>query len=66
MTAIMPRTQHDNRLPSVSAEFDAPIHPAMLDIWLKTHFVIHGVQHIVNPPIRLARWRAPTRKAELS
>jgi G3E family GTPase len=79
MTSISPTARHDDRISAVSMEYDDPIHPVMLDIWVETliaacgpdilrlkaviwadgfdtPFVIHGVQHIIDPPIRLARW----------
>ena len=37
-------------------------------IWadgFNTPFVIHGVQHIINPPIRLARWSGEDRKSRV-
>jgi G3E family GTPase len=30
-----------------------------------TPFVIHGVQHIIDPPIRLARWSGEDRKSRV-
>ena len=30
-----------------------------------TPFVIHGVQHIVDPPVRLARWTGADRKSRV-
>lgn len=84
----MPVARHDDRIASVSAEFDEPIHPLMLDIWLETllsavgpqvlrlkaviwaegfatPFVIHGVQHIMDPPIRLKSWSGIDRKSRV-
>ncbi len=37
-------------------------------IWadgIDTPFVIHGVQHIIDPPIRLARWNGTDRKSRV-
>lgn len=37
-------------------------------IWadgFNTPFVIHGLQHIINPPIRLARWSGEDRKSRV-
>lgn len=30
-----------------------------------TPYVIHGVQHIIEPPVRLARWSGPDRKSRV-
>ncbi|MGL4235048.1 CobW family GTP-binding protein [Tabrizicola sp.] len=71
-----PVARHDDRISAISATFDDPIHPMMLDIWVETllaslgpnilrmkaviwakgfetPFVIHGVQHIIDPPVCL-------------
>jgi G3E family GTPase len=84
LPTLTPTARHDDRITSVSAEFDEPVHPMMLDLWIDgliavrgpdilrlkaviwadgfdTPFVIHGVQHIIDPPIRLARWSGDRR-----
>jgi G3E family GTPase len=81
---LPPAARHDDRITSVSAEFDEPVQPMMLDLWIEgliairgpdilrlkaviwadgfdTPFVIHGVQHIMDPPVRLARWSGDRR-----
>lgn len=77
---LPPAARHDDRITSVSAVFDEPVHPMMLDLWIEgpigvqggadilrlkamirsdrfdTPFAIHRLQHIVDPPVRLAQW----------
>ena len=88
MPAPMPAARHDDRITSVSATYDLPIQPMMLDLWLDTliaargadilrlkavlwvedhdtPFVIHGVQHIIDPPVRLTRWLGADRKSRV-
>jgi G3E family GTPase len=84
----VPAARHDDRIASVSAVFDDPIHPVMLDIWLETllgsvgaqvlrlkvvlwaegfdaPFVLHGVQHIMDPPVQLTGWTGKDRKSRI-
>ena len=88
MPAPMSTARHDDRITSVSAIYDLPIQPMMLDLWLETliaargadilrlkavlwvedhdtPFVIHGVQHIIDPPVRLTRWLGADRKSRV-
>ena len=70
--------KHDDRIRSVSAVIDHPIHPGLFNIWIDTliqlrgpdilrfkaliwlegeaePYAIHGVQHVFDPPVKLAR-----------
>jgi G3E family GTPase len=87
-SSFLPAARHDDRISSVSAVFEDPINPMMLDIWMEslaatlgphilrmkaviwaegfdTPFVIHGVQHIYDPPVRLARWTGSDRSSRV-
>lgn len=86
--AAAPPARHDDRISAVSATFDDPILPGLLDLWMETliaargpdilrlkaviwikgfdtPFVIHGVQHVIDPPVRLARWQGADRKSRV-
>ncbi|MGL4235309.1 GTP-binding protein, partial [Tabrizicola sp.] len=88
LASLDPAARHDDRISSVSATFDDPIHPMMLDIWLETllaslgpsvlrmkaviwakgfetPFVMHGVQHIIDPPVRLQAWTGADRRSRI-
>jgi G3E family GTPase len=88
MAAAAPAARHDDRISSVAMEFDAPIHPMILELWIETliaacgpdilrmkalvwaegfdtPFVIHGVQHIIDRPVRLERWTGKDRKSRV-
>ena len=78
-TATQPwAAKHDDRIRSVSAVIDHPIHPGLFNIWIDTliqlrgpdilrfkaliwlegenePYAIHGVQHVFDPPVKLAR-----------
>ena len=79
---------HDARISSVSAAFDAPVHPTIYERWFETlaalaapnilrlkaiialegedaPLVLHGVQHVLHPPERLARWPSADRRSRL-
>lgn len=80
--------RHDDRIVSVSAVYDAPIDPILLDLWaetliatrgarilrlkaliwatgFETPFVLHGVQHLIDPPLRLKRWTGGDRRSRV-
>lgn len=80
--------RHDDRIVSVSAVYDAPIDPILLDLWaetliatrgarilrlkaliwatgFETPFVLHGVQHLLDPPVRLKRWTGGDRRSRV-
>ena len=78
-TATQPwAAKHDDRIRSVSAVIEKPIHPGLFNIWIDTliqlrgpdilrfkaliwlegeaePYAIHGVQHVFDPPVKLAR-----------
>ncbi len=78
-TAAQPwAAKHDDRVRSVSAVIEHPIHPGLFNIWIDTliqlrgpdilrfkaliwlegeaePYAIHGVQHVFDPPVKLAR-----------
>lgn len=80
--------RHDDRIVSVSAVYDTPIDPILLDLWaetliatrgaqilrlkaliwatgFETPFVLHGVQHLIDPPLRLKRWTGGDRRSRV-
>ena len=87
-TLARPAARHDDRITAVSAIYDAPLQPHILELWLEalialrgpdilrlkavlwvdgydTPFVIHGVQHIIDPPVRLQRWLGADHKSRI-
>lgn len=83
-----PPARHDDRIVSVSAVYDAPIDPILLDLWaetliatrgarilrlkgliwatgFETPFVLHGVQHLLDPLVRLKRWTGGDRRSRV-
>lgn len=80
--------RHDDRIRSVSAVIDQPIHPGLFNIWIDTlvqlrgpdilrfkaliwlegeeePYAIHGVQHVFDPPVKLARAPKGDRKSRI-
>lgn len=80
--------RHDDRIVSVSAVYEAPIDPILLDLWaetliatrgdrilrlkaliwatgFETPFVLHGVQHLLDPLVRLKRWTGGDRRSRV-
>lgn len=88
-TATQPwAAKHDDRIRSVSAVIDHPIHPGLFNIWIDTliqlrgpdilrfkaliwlegenePYAIHGVQHVFDPPVKLARAPKDDRKSRI-
>jgi G3E family GTPase len=87
-TAAPVAARHDDRIRSVSATIDQPIHPGLFNIWIDTliqlrgpdilrfkaliwlegedePYAIHGVQHVFDPPVKLARAPGGDRKSRI-
>ncbi len=87
-TAAPVAARHDDRIRSVSATIDHPIHPGIFNIWIDTliqlrgpdilrfkaliwlegeeePYAIHGVQHVFDPPVKLARAPQGDRKSRI-